>query len=82
MLDAGLVPCHQLLLDYPAVQLNDQGLSYVSNGRDLGPAQCSTRMPAAGATWVRLMDPAGSLVALATPDATSAALHPSIVLLS
>ena len=81
-LDARLVPCHQLLLHYPAVQLNDQGLAYVSHGRDLGPAQFAGRVPGGGATWVRLMDPAGSLVALATPDATTAALHPSIVLLS
>jgi hypothetical protein len=33
-------------------------------------------------TWVRLLDPSGALVALATPDATSGVLHPSIVLLS
>ena len=79
-----VIPCDQLLADYPTVQLNDQGLAYVSNGRDLGPAQVSGRLPAdtTPASWVRLMDARGTLVALATPDAASGVLHPSIVLLS
>ena len=77
------IPCGDLLPDYPAVQLTDQGLAYVSHGRDLGPAQISgPARIASGAPWVRLMDARGSLVALATPDAASGALHPSIVLLS
>ncbi|HEV8393970.1 MAG TPA: tRNA pseudouridine(55) synthase TruB [Vicinamibacterales bacterium] len=79
-----MIPCHELLPDYPAVELNDQGLAFVSNGRDLGPAQVSGRLPAdtTPASWVRLMDARGTLVALATPDAASGVLHPSIVLLS
>jgi len=79
-----VIPCDQLLSDYPTVQLNDQGLAYVSHGRDLGPAQVSGRMTVTDATttWVRLMDASGALVALATPDAASGMLHPSIVLLS
>jgi hypothetical protein len=78
-----LIECHELLPDYPAVRLTDQGLAYVSNGRDLGPAQMSGRPAVTKATtWVRLLDPSGALVALATPDATSGVLHPSIVLLS
>jgi len=35
----------------------------------------------ASSAWVRVMDAKGALVALAEPDATSGALHPSIVLL-
>ena len=79
-----IISCDQLLPDYPTVQLNDQGLAFVSNGRDLGPAQMSGRLPADAtpSSWVRLMDARGTLVALATPDAASGVLHPSIVLLS
>jgi tRNA pseudouridine55 synthase len=78
-----LTQCNELLPDYPAVQLTEQGLAYVSNGRDLGPAQMAGRPAVTGATtWVRLLDPSGTLVALATPDAASGVLHPSIVLLS
>jgi len=83
-LASGIISCDQLLPDYPTVQLNEQGLAFVSNGRDLGPAQVSGRLPAdtTPASWVRLMDARGTLVALATSDATSGILHPSIVLLS
>lgn len=79
-----VISCDQLLPDYPTVELNDQGLAFVSNGRDLGPAQMSGRLPAdtTPASWVRLMDARGTLVALATPDAASGVLHPSIVLRS
>ena len=77
-----LIQCSELLPDYPTVQLNSQGLSYVSNGRMLGPAQFATRPPVASSEWVRVMDASGTLVALATPDAASGLLHPAIVLLS
>ena len=77
-----LIPCSALLPDYPSVRLNIQGLSYVSHGRTISLAQCETPGPFPSADWVRLTDPNGALVALATPDATSGRLHPSIVLLS
>ena len=79
------IGCDQLLHAYPAVELNERGLAYVSHGRDLGPAQCengSAIAAAASASWVRLTDATGSLVALAAPHAASGLLHPSIVLLS
>jgi tRNA U55 pseudouridine synthase TruB len=82
LLSSRVIPCDQLLADYPTVQVNDQGLAYVSNGRDLGPAQLSGPLPATPASWVRVKDAHGTLVALATPDARSGVLHPSIVLLS
>ena len=81
VLASRVIECGDLLPDYPAVRLTDQGLAYVSNGRDLGPAQMSGRPAVAtAATWVRLLDSSGALVALATPDAASGVLHPSIVL--
>src|ERR1044071_9893011 len=67
-----LVPCNALLPDFPMVQLNEQGLGYVSNGRDLGAAQLARPVTfSAGTAWVGLVDTGGSLVALATPDAAS-----------
>jgi tRNA pseudouridine55 synthase len=81
-LQARFIQCDALLLDYPAVQVTEQGLSYVSHGRDLSPAQLSGSMRVtSGAPWVRLMDARGALVALATTDTASGMLHPSIVLL-
>jgi tRNA pseudouridine55 synthase len=74
-----LVQCSDLLPDYPMARLNEQGLSYVSNGRDVGPAQLTGHLPATAA-WVRLTDANDELIALAEP-AASGLLHPSIVLL-
>jgi tRNA pseudouridine55 synthase len=74
-----------LLTEYPAVTLNDRGLAYVANGRDLGPAQLASRPGSStspGLSWVRVLDPEGTLVAMATPDTSSGLLHPSIVLLT
>jgi tRNA pseudouridine55 synthase len=73
-----LVPCSALLPEYPAAQLTEQGVAYVSHGRDLGPAQLAGSVDAT-APWIRLTDAHGSLVALAEPAA--GLLHPSIVLL-
>jgi tRNA pseudouridine55 synthase len=86
-LESRAIPCTELLTEYPAVRLNDQGLVYVAHGRDLGPAQLAGReaavpMASPAVPWVRLLDPGGTLVALATPDASSGRLHPSIVLLA
>jgi len=81
-----VISCDQLLPDYPTVQLTDQGLAYVSNGRDLGPSQWrqspnSRNIPGQADGWVRLLDEAGHLVALATTDRTGGVLHPSVVLI-
>ena len=82
VLASRVIECSDLLPEYPAVRLTDQGLAYVSNGRDLGPPQLTCPVTiAAGTAWVRLVDTGGSLVALATPDVASGMLHPSIVLL-
>jgi tRNA pseudouridine55 synthase len=74
-----VIACSDLLPGYPMAQLNEQGLSYVANGRDLGPAQLTGRLSATAA-WVRLTDARGALIGLAEPTA-SGLLHPSIVLL-
>jgi tRNA pseudouridine55 synthase len=77
-----LIGCGALLQEHPAIQVTAEGLAYVSHGRDLAQDQCVDPLPAPAATpWVRIMDAAGGLIALATPDARSGLLHPSIVLL-
>ena len=82
-----LVPLEAVLPEYPALQLNEQGLAYVSHGRELGPAQLASRQALMRSAypavpWVRLLHPDGSLAALATPGTSSGSLHPSIVLLA
>jgi tRNA pseudouridine55 synthase len=82
---ARVIRCSELLPGYPSVRLTDQGLSYVSHGRHVGPAQCAGPVPDARQSaigWVRLLNDAGALVALAEPDPAAGTLHPSIVLLS
>ena len=75
------ISCDALLPHYPAVHLTDAGVTFVSHGRDLGPAQLTDRtLPPAATTWVRLIDARGALIALAEPR-PSGLLHPSIVLL-
>jgi tRNA pseudouridine55 synthase len=80
-----MIPVERLMTRLPAVQLTAQGLDWVANGRDIGPAQWAiagpdVQHPRDG--WVRLLSDAGALVALAEPATTSGTLHPSIVLLS
>jgi tRNA pseudouridine55 synthase len=83
---ARLLPLEAVLPEYPALQLTAEGVKYVSHGRELGPAQVVGGAKAPpherSAHWVRLFDGSGVLVALATPDAASGTLHPSIVLLA
>jgi tRNA pseudouridine55 synthase len=81
-----VIGCDALLPDYPAVRLTEQGVSFVAHGRDLGPAQLAGHAPlpaaSSAASWIRLLHPDGTLVALATANPSSGALHPSIVLLA
>jgi tRNA pseudouridine55 synthase len=91
-----LIPMEQLLPGLPAVRLTGEGLLRVSHGRmveaaDLvapGPkdpayaAETSRRAgPLDPPEWVRLLDPGGALVALATPGVAPGSLHPSVVLI-
>ncbi len=84
-----MVPPGALLQSLPAVRVTAEGLDWVAHGRDLGPPQGSgprssgmlrgwTEGPE---SWVRLLDEAGHLVALATRRPASPLLHPSVVLI-
>jgi tRNA pseudouridine55 synthase len=89
---AWLVPMKALLPDLPAFTVNEEGLTRLGHGRDLGPAHAAgpwASLPAgpAGAglgdqpETVRILGPHGDLLALATPVGTSGLLHPSAVLM-
>lgn len=77
---ASLVPMAGLLAHFPAVPITDLGRGYVSHGRVLGPDEVLTAAPP-DAEWIRLVDGAGALVALATPGKAAGSLHPSVVLI-
>ncbi len=74
------VPLERLLPAFPAVSLTEEGRTWVSHGRELGPRQASGPLPA-GPGWVRLFGPEGTLLALGRPGATPGSLHPSVVLI-
>jgi hypothetical protein len=82
------IPIDRLLTQLPCVHVSDEGRQRVSHGREL--EEFHLRRPGAVALhvdppgqdqWVRLLDDDGRLLALATPDARSGALHPSVVLI-
>jgi tRNA pseudouridine55 synthase len=77
---ARLVPMEQLLPAWPVMTLTEQGTEWASHGRVLGKTHVVGPIPA-GAAWVRLLRPNGSLMALAEPAGLDGSLHPSIVLI-
>lgn len=74
------IPADRLLGGMPAARLTEEGSRWVSHGRAVGPAQLSGPVPV-GASWVRLLEPGGGLVALARPGDPPGSLHPSVVLI-
>lgn len=85
---AALVPMELMLDALPSVALTDQGVARVRFGRDLGPADAVQGFSAASAAaegepraWIRLLDTAGRLVAVAEAAAAPGTLHPAVVLL-
>ena len=78
-----------LLQSLPAVRVTAEGLDWVAHGRDLGPPQTlraavvrdASWLEEGPESWVRLLDEAGHLVALATRRPASPLLHPSVVLI-
>lgn len=67
-----MVPLDRLLGGFPAVQLTAEQRRQVSHGREVASG--------VSAPWVRLLDPDGHLVAVAT-TARPGALHPAVVLI-
>jgi tRNA pseudouridine55 synthase len=85
-----VVSMDRLLPGLDAVQLTPDGVSAVAHGRDIGPAACAggfphaaegcSGAPGAPVLYVRLLDRAGRLVAIAEPTPRGL-LHPSVVLM-
>jgi tRNA pseudouridine55 synthase len=82
-----MVPLSAMLPRLSAVRLTRDGAGRAVCGRDVGPADTETGIRLqfdgqAGSppSFVRLMDPSGDLVAIATPARASGLLHPAVVL--
>ena len=69
-----VIPPGRLLEGFPAVLLTDEGCRRVSHGQEV------QGRPAEGVEWVRLLDGAGHLVAMATRGSRPDSLHPAVVL--
>lgn len=76
-----LIPMEQLLPAVPAIYLTGEGLIRVSHGRQVEASDLRDTAPQGAGAWVRLLDPGGALVALATPGDAPGSLHPSVVLI-
>lgn len=75
-----VIPPARMLLGLSAVTLTSEGVRRAMHGRDLGPADLEDAVTGAPGDWMRLVDPAGELVAMGRPSDTPGLLHPSIVL--
>ena len=79
-----LVPFDRLLTERPAVVLDAHGVHRVRHGQDVGPftaVEPGTVLPGEtlASNIVRLLDPEGHLVALASPAGERGFLHASVV---
>jgi tRNA pseudouridine55 synthase len=75
-----LVPSRALLGHLEGCRLSDEGVRWALHGRDIQPGLLLDPPPRAAEGPVRLLDPAGALVALGVVREASGALHPVVVL--
>jgi tRNA pseudouridine55 synthase len=78
--ETALVPLARMLPRLSSVRLTEEGVRRAVHGCDLGPADMD-RGAASADPFIRLLDPAGDLVAIATPVGASGLLHPAVVLM-
>lgn len=78
---ARAVPLEGLLERFPTVHLTSEERAFVAHGRMLDRSISQTGSDQGLAEWVRLLDPDGRLVALATPGTRPGSLHPAVVLI-
>jgi len=90
---ARVVPLENLLPTIPALTVTSEGEKRVAHGRTVENAHVQATAASAdvagggderravSSDWVRLLSPAGTLLALARPERHSGALHPSVVLI-
>ena len=82
---SALVPLSKMLPGFAPVRLTSEGVRHAAHGRDLGPDMIEgigggLAAPTPLTAWLRLVDPNGDLVALATQVDASGVLHPAVVL--
>jgi len=75
-----LVPSRALLGHLEGCRLSDEGVRWALHGRDIQPRLLLDPPPRTAEGTVRLLDPAGALVALGVVREASGALHPVVVL--
>ena len=80
-LETVLIPMEKLLTGFPSVTVTAEGLTRVSHGQHVRPADVAGTLPSTAAEWVRLLDGGGTLVGLGTPQPVSGFLHPEVVLI-
>ena len=80
-LETVLIPMEKLLTGFPSVTVTAEGLTRVSHGQHVRPADVAGTLPSRAAEWVRLLDGGGTLVGLGTPQPVSGFLHPGVVLI-
>jgi tRNA pseudouridine55 synthase len=80
-LETVLIPMERLLPDFPAVTVTAEGVTRVSHGQQVRPMDLAADGRLDAAEWVRLLDPGGALVGVATPQPLSGFLHPEVVLI-
>jgi tRNA pseudouridine55 synthase len=88
-----LVPLRALLGAWPAVTLTDRGRQRAAHGQllepedyspllgDLSPPTHDSSSAGTDASWIRLLDGRGALVAMARRGARAGSLHPAVVLI-
>jgi len=79
-----VLPVSAMLTELPAVVLTADGVTRAKHGQDVGPESHIRAEPQIpnpeSSPYVRLLDPAGELVAVAEPAGAGGLLHPSVVL--
>lgn len=83
-----VVPLSKMLPGLSSVTLTSEGLRHAVHGQDLGPGDTEHGLPhlqhvhemGPYPLFVRLLDPEGELVAIATKAGASGLLHPAVVL--
>jgi tRNA pseudouridine55 synthase len=75
-----LVPSRGLLGHLEGCRLTEEGVRWAHHGRDIEPRLLLDPPPGAAEARVRLLDPAGALVALGVVRQASGVLHPVVVL--
>lgn len=83
---AAVIPLRNMLPDVVGLALTSDGVRRAVSGCNLGPSDIAGEFPPArgestGTPRVKLLDPAGNLVGIAEPVASSALLHPVVVLM-